>query len=162
MATPCFVLSSKSSEKPLWQYIITIIYNEILCDFCFATMWHIDNISWWCYIMKLYDDIMILYDDEMSWGHGDGYVVLRTLMDEPVIKASYRETMIHSIEIAWEMLARKEWLRCCHDVSPMFDIPRSTPVLALYMIFFWFSWYKNLYVLCFKIYMYYKRNTGGL
>ena len=47
-----------------------------------ATMWHIDNIAWWCYMMKLYDDIMILYDDEMSWGHGDGYVVLRAPMDD--------------------------------------------------------------------------------
>ena len=37
----------------------------------------------------------------------------------------------------------------------------NTSVGTVYDIF-WFSWYKNLYVLCFKIYMYYKRNTGGL
>ena len=43
---------------------------------------------------------MILYDDEISWGHGDGYVVLRALMDEPVIEAVYGETMIQFIEAA--------------------------------------------------------------
>ena len=32
-------------------------------------------------MMMLYDDIMILYDDEMSRGHDDGYVVLRAPMD---------------------------------------------------------------------------------
>ena len=37
----------------------------------------------------------------------------------------------------------------------------NTSVDTVYDIF-WFSWFKNLYVLCFKIYMYYKRNTGGL
>ena len=37
----------------------------------------------------------------------------------------------------------------------------NTNVCTIYDIF-WFSWYKNLYVLCFQIYMYYKRNTGGL
>ena len=62
-------------------YIINFIYNEILCDFGFTTMWHIDNIAWWCYMIKLCDDIMIIYDDEMSWGHGDGYIVLRAPMD---------------------------------------------------------------------------------
>ena len=53
------------------------------------------------------------------------------------------------------MLAREEWLGCRHDASPMVDIPGSTPVWAQY-IYFWFLM-KNLYVLCFKIYMYYKR-----
>ena len=42
--------------------------------------------------------IMILYDDEMSWGHDDGYIVLRVPMDGLMIKATYGETMIHSIE----------------------------------------------------------------
>ena len=37
----------------------------------------------------------------------------------------------------------------------------NTNVGTVYDIF-WFSWYKNLYVLCFKIYTYYKQNTGGL
>ena len=31
--------------------------------------------------MMLYDDIITLYVDEMSWGHSDGYVVLRAPMD---------------------------------------------------------------------------------
>ena len=33
---------------------------------------------------------------------------------------------------------------------------------ALYILFFLFLWYKNIYVLCFQIYMYYKMNIGGL
>ena len=53
---------------------------------------------------------MILYDDEMSWGHGDVYIVLRALMDGPVIEAVYGETMIHSIKAVVEMLAQEEWL----------------------------------------------------
>ena len=57
---------------------------------------------------------MILYDDKMSWGHGDGYVVLRTPMDGPMIKVAYGNTMIHTIEAVWEMLVRKEWLGCRH------------------------------------------------
>ena len=78
-------------------------------------------ILWWYYIM-------VLYDDEMSWGHEDGYVVLRAPMDGPMIEVAYGETMIHSTEIVWEMLAQEEWLRCNYDASPMFDIPGSTPV----------------------------------
>ena len=40
---------------------------------------------------------MILYDNEMSWGHGDGYVVLWVPMEGLVIEAAYEETIIHSI-----------------------------------------------------------------
>ena len=39
----------------------------------------------------------------------------------------------YSIEAVWEMIARKEWLGCQHDASPMFDIPESTPVWAPYI-----------------------------
>ena len=49
---------------------------------------------------------MILYDNEMSWGHDDGYVVLRAAIDGLVIKVAYGETMIHSTEAVWEMLAQ--------------------------------------------------------
>ena len=52
--------------------------------------------------------VYILYDDEMSWGHSDGYVVLRVLIDGPVIEAAYGQTMIHSTEAIWEILALKE------------------------------------------------------
>ena len=85
---------------------------------------------------------MILYDNEMSWGHSDGYVVLRAPMDRPVIEAAYGETMIHSTEVVWEMLAREEWLGCRHVTSPMVNISVGT----VYDIFL-FSLYK--------IYMYY-------
>ena len=74
----------------------------------------------------------------------------------PMIEVVYREMIFHSIEAVWEMVAREEWLGCRHDTSPMFDIPGSTPVWAQY-IFSGFQGYKNLYVLCFQIYTYYKR-----
>ena len=44
----------------------------------------------------------------------------------------------HFTETVWKMIAREEWLGCRHDASPMFDIPGSTPVWALYMLFFYF------------------------
>ena len=47
---------------------------------------------------------------------------------QPVIEAAYGETINHSTEVVWEILAREEWLGCRHDASPMFDIPWSTPV----------------------------------
>ena len=53
------------------------------------------------------------------------------------------------------MLAREEWVGCRHDASPMVDIPGSSPVWAQYMYFLFLI--QNLYVLCFKSYMYYKR-----
>ena len=68
-------------------------------------------------------------------------------MDGLVIEVAYGETMIHSTEAVWEILAREKWLGCCHDASPMFDIPGSTPVWAPYMIF---SGFYDI-----KIYMYY-------
>ena len=37
-------------------------------------------------------------------------------------------------------------------LSPMLDIPGSTPVWAQCILFSRFSYYKNLYVLCFQIY----------
>ena len=79
----------------------------------------------------------------------------------PVIEVVYGETLIHSTKAVWEILAREEWLGCRHDTSLMVDIPGSTPVWAPYMIFFGFHDIKSI-LLCFKIYMYYKKKTGGL
>ena len=74
-----------------------------------------------------------------------------------VIEVAYGETLIHSTKAVWKILARKEWLGCRHDTSPMFDISKSTLVWAQCIyIFFGFQTYKNLYVLCFQIYTYYK------
>ena len=55
----------------------------------------------------------------------------------PVIEIAYGETLIHSIEAVWEILAREKWLGCQHDASPMFDILGSTPVWAQYIYIFW-------------------------
>ena len=74
-----------------------------------------------------------------------------------VIEVAYRKTLIHSTEAIWEILAREEWLGCRHDASPIFDIPGSTPIWAQYINIFGFQEYKNVYVLCFQIYTYYKR-----
>ena len=76
----------------------------------------------------------------------------------PVIEVAYGETLFHSTEAVWEMITREEWLGCRHDASSMLDIPGSTLVWAQYILFFdFFFRYKNLYVLCFQIYRYYKR-----
>ena len=64
-----------------------------------------------------------------------------------MLEVAYEETIIHSTEVVWEILAREEWLRCYHDTSLMIDILRLTPVWAQYMIFFDFT---NI-----KVYMYY-------
>ena len=55
---------------------------------------------------------------------------------QPMIEIAYGETIFHSTEIVWEMIAREEWLGCRHDASPMFDIPGSTLVWALYLYYF--------------------------
>ena len=83
-------------------------------------------------------------------------------MDGVVIEVAYGETMIHSTEAVLEILAWKEWLGCCHDASSMFDMPGSTPVWALYMIFSGFHDIKIYMYYVFKIYKYYKKKIGGL
>ena len=71
-------------------------------------------------------------------------------MDGSMIKATYKEIMIHSTEVVVEMLAREEWLGCRHDTSLMVDMPESTPVWASYMIFFGFHDIKNYMYYVFK------------
>ena len=109
-----------------WFYVKMMIYDMILmmprCGILVDILY--DDITWYY--------MMIFYNNEMSWGHDDGYIVLRAPIDGPMIEAAYGETMIDSTKTVWEILTREEWLGCRHD-----DI-------------FWFSWYKNLYVLCFK------------
>ena len=74
-----------------------------------------------------------------------------------VIEVAYGETLIHSTEAVWEILAREKWLGCRHDASSMFDISESTPVWARYIYISGFQGYENLYILYFQIYTYYKR-----
>ena len=68
----------------------------------------------------------------------------------PEIDVAYGEMIFHSTEAVWEMLARKEWLGCRHDVSSMSDIPDSTSVWALRILFFDFHNIKT-YIYCFKM-----------
>ena len=74
-------------------------------------------------MMRCHEDTMMLRSTTDFYG--------RSMME-----VAYGETMIHFIEAVWEILAREEWLGCRHDISPMFDIPGSTPVWAPYIIFF--------------------------
>ena len=68
-----------------------------------------------------------------------------------MIEVAYGEMIFHSTEIVWEMLVREEWLWCRHDTSSMFDILRSTPVWAPYMLFPDFQDIKiYIYVYCFQ------------
>ena len=114
----------------LYDDLMIILYDDIWYDF----WWHHDvaywyiyiYIIWWYYKMIYY--MIALYDDEISWGHGDGYVILQAPMDGLMIEAVYGETMVHSTETVVEMLAREEWLGYRHDTSPIVDIPRSTLV----------------------------------
>ena len=78
------------------------------------------------------------------------------------VEATYREIMIHSTMAIFRDVSSRRMV----GVLPWYITHSrhtrvNTSVGTVYDIF-WFSWYKNLYVLCFQIYMYYKRNTGGL
>ena len=81
----------------------------------------------------------------------------------PMIEVVYRETLFHSTKAVGEMIAREEWLGCRHDVAHVRHTPVNTNVGSMYTIF-GFSYYKNLYVLCFQKYIYIvlNKNTGGL
>ena len=68
-------------------------------------------------MMRCHEDTVMLCSITVSYGR-------------PMIEVAYGETIIHSTEVVWEILAREEWLGCQHDASPMFDIPESTPVWA--------------------------------
>ena len=68
--------------------------------------------------------------------------------------------LFHSTEAVWEMLARKKWLGCRHDSSPMVDILGSTPMWAQY-IYFWLFNIKTYMYYILKIYMYYEKDIGG-
>ena len=66
-------------------------------------------------MMRCHEDTMMLRSITGSYGR-------------PMIEVAYGETIIHSTDAVWEILAREEWLGCQHDASPMFDILGSTPV----------------------------------
>ena len=62
--------------------------------------------------------------------------------------------VFHSTEAVWERIAREEWLGCRHVASPMFGIPRSTPVWAQLQYFFGFYDINTYMYYVFKIYIY--------
>ena len=105
--------------------------------------WHIDDITWWYYMM-------VLCDDEMSWGHDDGYVVLRAPMDGPVIEATYGEIMIHSTEAVWKMLVWEEWWGVVMIQHPWSKNPVQHTGVGTIFDTFWFSWYEKLCIMFFK------------
>ena len=48
----------------------------------------------------------------------------------PVIEVAYGEMIFSLHRGCMGMITWEEWLGCRHDVSPMLDIPGSTPVWA--------------------------------
>ena len=87
--------------------------------------------------MRGHVDLVMLHGTTGSYGR-------------PVIEVAYGEILFHSTEAVWEMVTREEWLGCRHDASPMFDIPRSTPVWAQYIIFSEFQDIKTFMYYVFK------------
>ena len=72
--------------------------------------------------------ICILYDDF--------YVMTRCHEDTMMLRSTTGPYGRPMIEVAYgEMIARKEWLGCRYDASPMFDIPGSTPIWAQCILF---------------------------
>ena len=65
------------------------------------------------------------------------------------MEVAYGDTLIHSTEAVWEILARREWLGCQHDATLMFNIPESTPMWVQY-IYIYFLDFKDI-----KTYIYY-------
>ena len=74
-------------------------------------------------MMRYHEDMVMLRSTTGSYGR-------------PVTEVVYGETMIHSTETIWEILAREEWLGYRHDTTPMFDISESTPMWAPYIYYF--------------------------
>ena len=122
-------------------------------DYDDATRWLMDMVYIYSYIWW--------WDDMRSWFYGEGYVELRAPMDEPMWKPHMERLWFIPSRLFWEMLAREEWLGCRHDASPHGRHTWVNTSVGLRICYFLVWWYKNLYVLCFQIYMYYKRNTGG-
>ena len=118
------ILIFKSLWMVLRDFLIIPRHDLLIHGFMMTCNWWVNMII---YIM-IYDDVMSmriwwwLHSTTGSYGR-------------PVIKVVYGETLIHSTEAVWEILAREEWLGCQHDASSMFDIPGSTPVWAQYIYF---------------------------
>ena len=119
---------------------------------------------WWCHdvvCFSIYTQMGILYNGFIWWWnhkvamcliHIYMYIMILWWWDvirirwwlrsitgpygRPAMKIAYGETLIHSTEAIWEILAREEWLGCQHDISSMVDISGSLLVWAQYMIFF--------------------------
>ena len=60
------------------------------------------------------------------------------------------------------MLAREERLECCHDASLHGQHTQVNTSIGLSIQYCLVLIFKNLYILCFQMYMYYKMNTNGL
>ena len=74
-----------------------------------------------------------------------------------VIEVIYGKILIHSTEVVWEILAREEWLGVsAWCITHVWHTQINTSVGSIY-IFSGFLRCKNLYVLCFQIYTYYKK-----
>ena len=60
-----------------------------------------------------------------------------------------------------DISSRRE-VGCCYNASPYGQHTQVNTSVRLSIQYFLVLIFKNLYVLCFQIYVYYKRNTDGL
>ena len=96
----------------------------------------------------------------MLMGYHEDTVMVRSTTDSygrSLLEAVYEERIIHSTEAIWQILARKEWLGCWHDTSPMVDILGSTLVWTQYMLFFDFKIWKVLCIMFWKFIVLWKK-----
>ena len=79
------------------------------------------------------------------------------------IEVAYRETMIHFIEVVLGDISSRRVVEVSSwCISTWSTFPSQHQCWALYMIFSGFHDIRIYMYYVFKIYMYYKRNTGGL
>ena len=125
----------------VWSYGVYVHWFLKVCGWFYVIF---GNTTTWPLYVQFYDNtyMMSFYDDIkwfLCW-----WDIMRALwwlcntigsFGRPVLEVVYEETIIHSTEAVWKILARKKWLGYRHDTSSMVDIPRSTPVWAQCIVF---------------------------
>ena len=139
--------SFNMDEKHMFSKMLYLKISLWWCHdvVCFSKYTNMYIIRWFCddeamrWLCVLYTRIHIYIMVLRWWSVMRTRWWLRSIMGSYgrlVIEVAYRETLIHSTEAFWKILAREEWLGCRHDASSMFDIPGSTPVWAQYIYIF--------------------------
>ena len=85
------------------------------------------------------DTRIYIYNDFVMMICHEDMVMLRNTTGpygRPVIEVAYGEMMFSLHRGCMRDDSSEEWLGCRHDESPMLDILESTPVWAMYILFF--------------------------